>query len=143
MLVGLVASFPRVLVLLVCATGLSPLPVAMADEAPIASARHATGKARADILSLRRTEGETLTLRFAVANDGDKGLSINLREVGLIDLVNRRSYTPGLTSSSFCSIAPTERTICWAVFGSPGSGVKTINVRIPEGFDLVSTPIGD
>ena len=133
----------RVWVLIVCAASLPPFRVTMADEAPIASARHATGKVRADVLSLRRTEGETLTLRFAIANDGDKGLSINLREVGLVDLVNRRSYTPGLTSSPFCSIAPTERTVCWAVFGSPGGSVKTINVRIPEGFDLVSAPIGD
>jgi hypothetical protein len=114
--------------------------IATADEAPIAFGQQANGKARAEILLVKRTEGDTLTLRFAIVNDGNQPLSMTLGNMKLVDLVNRRSYSPGV-SSTFCRTEPGERTTCWAVFAAPPASVKTINVQFYEGFDLISVPV--
>ena len=115
-------------------------PEAKGDEAPIASGQQTNGKVRAEILSVKRTEGDTLTVRFAIINDGNQPLSITVLNMKLIDLVNRRSYAPGLTSPS-CRTEPGERTICWAIFAAPNASVKTINVLLNENFDLISVPL--
>jgi hypothetical protein len=43
-----------------CSLGLLSPRVVLADDAPIASGKQANGNARADILSLKRTEGDTV-----------------------------------------------------------------------------------
>ena len=133
----------RIFVALVacCLRALMPGP-ALADDAPIASGQTANGKARADILSLKRTEGDTVTIRFAIINNGNQTLSMTLGNMKLIDLVNRRSYSPGVTSPN-CRTEAGERSICWAVFAAPNGSTKTINVQFYENFDLISTPIAD
>lgn len=110
-------------------------------EAPIASGQADNHRARADVLSLTRTEGDTVTLRFAIANEGNSNVSITMPNLRLIDLVNRRTYSPGVTSSS-CLIPAGERRVCWAVFAAPNAGVRTVNVQFYEGFGLIPVPVG-
>jgi hypothetical protein len=113
---------------------------AIAEEAPIASGQQTNGKARAEILSLKRTEADTLTLRFAIANEDNRDLSITISNMQLVDLVNRRIYKPGLESNS-CRIPAGERRVCWAIFGAPNASVRTLNVKFYEDFDLIPVQI--
>jgi hypothetical protein len=124
----------------VCALMVFLPPQAVADDAPIAFGQQTNGKARAEILSLKHTEADTMTLRFAVANDNNRDLSMVLPNMQLIDLVNRRIYQPGLTSSS-CRIPSGERRVCWAVFAAPNANVRTLNVKFYEDFDLIPVPL--
>jgi outer membrane protein OmpA-like peptidoglycan-associated protein len=75
-----------------------------AHDAPVVSGVSADGKVHADMLSLKRTEGDTVTLRFAIVNDSNRTVSTTLGNMRLIDLVGRTSYEPGVTSST-CSLA--------------------------------------
>ncbi len=118
------------------------LSSARADDAPIASGLRPDGKVRADILSLKRTEGDTVTLRFALVNDSNQSVTVTVGNIRLIDLIGRMSYEPGVSSNG-CSADPGSRTICWAVFAAPSSNTKTINVKFYDAFDLISTPISN
>jgi hypothetical protein len=124
----------------VLACVLASVGSAKADDAPVASGLSSDGKVRADMLSLKRTEGETVTLRFAIVNDSNRTVSTTLGNMRLIDLVGRTSYEPGVTSSS-CSADAGAKVICWAVFAAPGPNTKSINVKFYDDFDLISTPI--
>jgi hypothetical protein len=128
--------------LISCALSAQPLVNAHADEAPIASGQQTNGKARVDILSLKRTEGGTVTLRFAVTNENNADLSMTIGNMRLIDLVNRRTYSPGLESPS-CRIPSTEKHICWAMFAAPNASVNMINVSFYEDFGLIPVPISN
>jgi hypothetical protein len=119
---------------------LAAVSAAKADDAPVASGVSSDGKVRADMLSLKRTEGDTVTLRFAIVNDSNRTVSTTLGNMRLIDLVGRTSYEPGVTSSS-CSAEAGAKAICWAVFAAPGPNTKSINVKFYDDFDLISTPI--
>ena len=128
------------LAFLICAFAALASHRAIADDAPIASGKQTNGKARAEILSLKRTEADTITLRFAVANEDNSDLSMTISNMQLIDLVNRRTYQPGIQSSS-CRIPAGERRVCWAVFAAPIASVRTLNVKFYEDFDLIPVPI--
>jgi len=119
---------------------LASVGAAKADDVPVASGVSSDGKVRVDMLSLKRTEGDTVTLRFALVNDSNRTFSTTLGNMRLIDLVGRTSYEPGVTSSS-CSTDAGAKAICWAVFAAPGPNTKSINVKFYDAFDLISTPI--
>jgi hypothetical protein len=121
---------------------LASIGAAKADDTPLASGVGSDGKVRADMLSLKRTEGDTVTLRFAIVNDSSKTVSITVGNMRLIDLVGRASYEPGVTSST-CSAESGAKAICWAVFAAPGPKTKSINVKFYDTFELISTPIGN
>jgi hypothetical protein len=110
---------------------------AFADDQPAASGTSQDGKVRVDVLSIKRTEGETVTLRFSLVNNSGSDFSIVLSNMHLVDLVNRRSYSPGLMSS-LCSTAPGKQAECWAIFAAPPETVKKISVQFYERFDLIS-----
>jgi hypothetical protein len=110
---------------------------AFADEQPVASATNAEGKVRVDVLSLKRTEGDTVTLRIAVVNNGNDNYPIVMSSVKLVDLINRRTYGAGL-STSVCNPAPDQRLACWAMYAAPPANTKTMSVQIPEHFDLIT-----
>lgn len=112
---------------------------ARAEEAPIAVGQETNGKARAEILSLKRTEGDTVTLRFAIVNDNRSDMSLTLGNMKLLDIANRRSYDIGLKSES-CRIPSGERRVCWAVFGAPNANPRTLVVKFYDDFDLISVP---
>jgi hypothetical protein len=94
-----------------------PVPAALAEEKPVASAATEDAKEHVDILSLKRTEGGTVTLRFVLTNTRDSDFSMVAGNIHLVDLAARRSYGAGLTSSS-CSAPhdsphfPSARLLC-------------------------------
>jgi hypothetical protein len=126
---------------LVLSCVLASVSAAKADDAPVVSGVSADGKVHADILSLKRTEGDTVTLRFAIVNDSNNTVSITVGNMRLIDLVGRASYEPGVTSST-CSAESGAKAVCWAVFAAPGPDTKSINVKFYDTFELISTSIG-
>jgi len=101
------------------------------------------GKARVEILSLKRTEGETVTLRFQVTNAGNDTYSMTLGNSRLVDIVGRRIYSPGLTSSG-CSAPAGQQLACYAVFGAPPAGTQKMSVQFYEKLDLITDiPLGE
>lgn len=128
---------------LVCAAFVQSPVAARADDAPVATGQQTNGKARAEILSLKRTEGDTLTLRFAIVNDNNNDFRVVLSNMRLVDVVNRREYSPGLSSPPGCAIPSGERRICWAIFAAPNASVHVLNVQFYEDFGLIPTPIGN
>ncbi len=103
----------------------------------MASVSDASANVRIDITSLKRTEGDTLTLRLQVTNAGNSNYSMVADNIRLIDLVGRRVYTPGVTGPS-CSTQAGKTTACYAIFGSPPATTKAINVQFYEKVDLVT-----
>jgi hypothetical protein len=104
------------------------LSSAHAEDRPIASTATHDGKVRVDVLSLKRTEGGTVTLRFVLANNGNGDFSIVVGNIHLVDLAARRSYGPGLMSSS-CSTPPGGQVSCWAPFAVPPEATKALAVQ--------------
>lgn len=116
-------------------------PVLAQDAAPIASGMQTNGKARADILSVKRSEGDTITLRFQIVNGNNEDMTMTIGNMELIDLVGRRSYSPGVSSP--CRIKSGEKSVCWAVFAAPPASVKQVNAKFYEGFDLIAVPLAN
>ena len=108
-----------------------------AQDKSLASVSDASANVRIDITSLKRTEGDTLTLRLKVTNAGASSYSMVADNIRLIDLVGRRVYTPGVTGPS-CSTQAGKVTACYAIFASPPATTKAINVQFYEKVDLIS-----
>lgn len=116
---------------------------AMAQDKPIGEALTQDGKVRVEVLSLKRIEGNLITLRWRVVNDGSSNFSMTPGNMRLVDLAGRRQYEPGLMSSQ-CAAKPDERTLCWATFAAPPAATKALAVKFYEQFDLLTgVPITD
>jgi hypothetical protein len=114
-----------------------------AQDKPVGSATTSDGKVRLDVLSLKRTEGETVTLRWQIINDGNEGYSMTPGNMKLLDIPGRRSYSPGVVSPS-CSAQIGQRMTCYAVFGAPPAATKTMAVQFYEKIEMISgVPIGE
>jgi|SRR4051812_44006831 hypothetical protein len=114
-----------------------------AFSAALGIATSPDGKTRVEVLSLKRTEGETVTLRFQVTNDGNDTFSMTLGNSKLVDMVGRRIYSPGLTSSG-CSTPAGQQLACYAVFGAPPAGTQKMSVQFYEKLDLITNvPISE
>jgi hypothetical protein len=103
----------------------------------LGSAISADGKTRVDILSLKRTEGETVTLRLQVTNDGNETFGITIGNTRLVDMASRRIYSPGLTTNN-CSVPAGQQLACYAVFGAPPTGTQKMSVQFYEKLDLIT-----
>jgi len=114
-----------------------PLSPVHAQDRPIAATATHDGKVHVDILSLKRTEGKTVTLRFVLANNGERDFSMVVGNIHLVDLGARRSYGAGLMSSS-CSTPPSGQVDCWATFAAPPEATKALAVQFYENLDLVT-----
>jgi hypothetical protein len=130
-------SYPRLIpVIGVCAAILANAPAVNAAPS-LGSATSADGKTRVDIVSLKRTEGDTVTLRFQITNGGNDTFSMTTGNAKLVDMVARRIYSPGLTSST-CSTPAGEQLACYAVFGAPPAGTQKMSVQFYEKLDLIA-----
>jgi len=114
-----------------------PAGASQADNQKLGSTISANGKVQVDVLSLKRTDGDTVTLRWQVVNDGEQTFSMTVENSRLVDLIGRREYSPGV-SSPICRAEAHQRTMCWAVFAAPAAGTKKMSVRFYEQFDLIS-----
>ena len=137
---GMLAKFAAMLGACAVLTATSP---AFSATPALGSATSPDGKTRVEILSLKRTEGETVTLRFQVVNDGNDTFSMTLGNSKLVDMVGRRIYSPGLTSSG-CSVPAGQHLACYAVFGAPPAGTQKMSVQFYEKLDMITNvPIGE
>jgi hypothetical protein len=136
-------TYPNIIAAIgVCAAILAHAPAVNAAPS-LGSATSSDGKTRVDIVSLKRTEGDTVTLRFQVTNGGNDSFSMTTGNAKLIDMVGRRIYSPGLTSST-CSTPSGEQLACYAVFGAPPAGTQKMSVQFYEKLDLISgVPISE
>lgn len=119
---------------------------------------------RVEVTELKRTSGDTLTLKFAMINDsGDRlDFSYNFAEEGkyhtidfasiggghLIDAVNKKKYfvlrdTEGkcVCSRSLKTVEPGSRTNLYAKFPAPPESVEKITVIIPHFIPMDDVPI--
>lgn len=114
-----------------------------------------------DIVELRRTSGDTVTLKFKVHNTSNDELSLgtfgdgdwynwNLAKVHLLDLTNKKKYfvlrdseSQPLTSKGKTKLKPGEQLTLWAKFPAPPSSVTAITVEIPEALPFEDLPIGN
>jgi hypothetical protein len=121
---------------------LAPVAGRAQDQAP-GVATSPDGKVRVQVLSLKRTEGDTVTLRFEIANDSNSNYTVTVGNMRLIDIAGRRIFSPGVTSSS-CAAQIGERVKCYAIFGAPPAGTKTMAVQFYEKMDLITgVPISE
>jgi len=120
---------------------------------------------RVEVVELKRSSGDTLTLRFNLVNDsadafkaeefyfGDyKGYvnqdGANLGAVTLLDPVGKKRYfvvrdadKNCLCSNEIPSVAAKSRVALWAKFPAPAGDVKKIGVVIPHFIPMDDVPI--
>ncbi|MGQ0761967.1 MAG: hypothetical protein ACT4OT_08125 [Acidobacteriota bacterium] len=141
--------------------GGAPNAPATAPVAPPVSAGPAIATAdgdmpgiRVEVQELKRNSGGTVTLKFAMINDSDKGfgLAYNFTDgdysnaanssVGgthLIDPVGKKKYFVVRDTENTClcsrgvpDIAPKSRANLWAKFPAPPDDVQKISIVIPH-----------
>jgi len=119
---------------------------------------------RVEVKELKRTSGNTVTLKFAVINDSaeDLAFSNNFREEGkyahidygsiggvhLIDAVGKKKYlvlrdTEGkcVCSSGIKSVQPGSRASLYAKFPAPPESVEKISIVIPHFIPMDDVPM--
>ena len=140
----------------------APPPVAgPSKDQVIAEGELATGES-VKITQLKRTSGDTITLKFVVRNvvSGDTPVEVfggdwyswDLRNVFLLDVPNKKKYFilkdsagQALSSRGNSRIKPGEQRTLWAKFPAPPATVSSITVEIPTAApfdDLPITPQG-
>jgi hypothetical protein len=92
------------------------------------SATSPDGKVRLEILSLKRTEGDTVTLRFQIVNESNDRFFVTIPNMRLIDIAGRRVYGPGIMSGS-CATTKHEDVDC-AVLRKRGSDYRCADQRL-------------
>jgi hypothetical protein len=144
---------------------LAPTPgsVAPSTVSTIAVADGETPGLKAEIHELKRTGGDTLTLKFSIANGSAKALSFgydfvekgkdvpDFNTVGgvhLIDSAGKKKYFVVRDSEGFCScsrdvdeIDPGSRSQLWAKFPAPPEDVQKISVVVPHFIPVEDVPI--
>lgn len=145
------------------ATLLAVRPVLAAD--PVAKTDGEKTGLRVEVVELKRSSGDTLTMRFNLINDsgtafqpdeyyfGDyKGYVIqdgaNLGAINLIDPVGKKKYFVVRDTEKNCvcsngipSVDAKSRVALWAKFPAPAADVKKISVVIPHFIPMDDVPI--
>ena len=112
------------------------------DQSP-GTGTSSDGKVRIQVISLKRTEGDTLTLRFQVTNEGNNDYLVVVGNMRLIDIVGRRIYSPGVTSNN-CTTPIGHQLTCYAIFGAPPASTKRMAIQFYEKMDLITgVPISE
>ena len=118
---------------------------------------------RVEITELKRSSDNTLTLKFALVNDGTESVSSNynygdpqnsikdfnsIGGVTLVDGANKKKYfvvrdteTNCLCSRDIKDIAPKSRANLWAKFPAPPDDVQKISIVIPHFGPIDDVPI--
>jgi hypothetical protein len=135
----------------------SAAPVA-AEPAALASAEGEIPGLRAEVQELKRTAGDTLTLKLAFVNDGQQEMALDqfgagqevysLAGVNLVDIVGKKKYFVASDSEGKClcsrdlgRLAPGARASLWAKFPAPPPDVQQIGVVVPRFAPLEDVPI--
>ncbi len=104
---------------------------------------------RVEVRELKRTSGDTLTLRAVVVNDSDKRFRpSDMARAYLLDGANKKKYTVARDEKKKCICSPTpdikakSSAELWAKFAAPPEGVKKMTVVIPQFAPMEDVPIG-
>jgi predicted secreted protein len=128
---------------------------AVADAIAVADGER-TG-VRAEIMELKRTSGDVLTLRFTVVNEGSERLDIrhvlnerDASQIHLIDAANQKKYLVVRDSQNNCVCSepgaasryldPGQALNLWARFPAPPAEVSEVSLVLPR-FIPVDVPI--
>jgi len=130
-------TLTRIVPMLGISAALLAISPAFSATPTLGSATSPDGKTRFDVVSLKRTEGETVTMRFQITNDGNETYGVTVGNSRLVDVAGRRIYSPGLTSSN-CSVPAGQQLACYAVFGAPPAGTQKMSVQFYEKWDLIT-----
>lgn len=138
-----------------------PAPVAQVKQI-IASTDGDWPDVTVDIFELKRTGGDTLTLKFTINNGssenvdfsynfGEGGGTIDFNTIGgthLLDVANKKKYFVVRDAQGKCtcssglkSIPPGSKGNLWAKFPAPPANVSKITVEIPHFIPLDDVPI--
>jgi hypothetical protein len=106
----------------------------------------ADGLVVAEVTSLKRTEGDTLTLKLNVRNNSNEAHRVILYEnpssrMNLMDLTNRRVYQAGASSNYTCNTEPKSVASCWVMFAAPPPEVLKMTVNLPSATETIEAPI--
>src|SRR5215218_8202160 len=149
--------------LLALSFGASPLfgpraEDAAADKPPLATIQGDTEGVRVDILSLKRTDGNMLTLRVAFVNESGApvknsafpGVNGSGWRPALIDYQNKRKYGIVVFEDGSCLCTTNlifsadfepGRKVLWAKFRAPPESVQKINLLAGSGEPVDGLPI--
>ena len=139
-------------------------PVSSAPSAAaIATADGERAGTRVEITELKRSSDNTVTLKFAMVNDSDKGIGFgydfgdpandikdhaSVGGVNLVDSAGKKKYFVVRDTENNCvcsrgvkDIAPASRANLWAKFPAPPDDVQKIGVVIPHFGPLDDVPI--
>lgn len=121
---------------------------AVSPSSVVASGELAGGE-KVEITELKRTSGDTVTLKFKLINTGNDELSVgplgdgdwynwDLARIFLLDLPNKKKYfvlrdseNQALCSKGTSKIKPGAQLALWAKFPAPPTTVDKITVEIP------------
>ena len=123
-----------------------PAPAAPPAAAPapssLASAEGEQPGLRIEIQELKRSDGGTVTLKFAFVNSGGatQWTPIGVGEITLIDAVGKKKYFVAEDSAGAClcshenfvGLGPGARANLWAKFPAPPEDVQKISVVVPS-----------
>lgn len=144
------------------ASGPAPATAAApATPKALATAEGRTPGLRAEVTELKRTSGETLTLRFTLVNESEQPINVSdvaalvdldgsygVGGVHLIDSVGRKKYFVARDSenrcvcSEFAALKKGQRVNHWAKFPAPPEDVQQISVVLPTFSPMDDVPIG-
>ncbi len=127
--------------------------------AALASAEGELPGLQVEIQELKRTAGDTLTLKLAFVNTGQQKVVMDqfggpgfnmwsLAGISLVDIVGRKKYFVASDSEGKClcsldisALQPKARVNLWAKFPAPPPDVQTISVLIPRFAPIEEIPI--
>lgn len=127
----------------------------------VLSAEGETPDVRIEVRELKRTDGDTVTLRLRLVNEsGDEfGASCSMREPGknddcgtfsgayLLDAANKKKYLVVRDSEGKCvcsgvdNLADGKKMNIWATYPAPPAGVEKLTVIVPLFEPIDGVPI--
>jgi hypothetical protein len=131
---------------------------AATEPAALASSEGEIPGLRTEVQELKRTAGDTLTLKLAFVNDGQQDVMLDqfgagqevysLAGVNLVDIVGKKKYFVASDSEGKClcsrdlgRLAPGARASLWAKFPAPPPDVQQIGIVVPRFAPLEDVPI--
>ena len=128
----------------------------------IASADGDYPDVRLDVMEIKRTTGNTVTLKLRIVNDSDNLFSFHdkfasvgsdyagIGGVHLLDLTNKKKYLVIRDSATACvcsrqipDIQPGSSAALWARFPAPPQDVDTISIVMPHFIPVDDVPISE
>lgn len=141
----------------------APSPDGTAPPAVVAVTDGEQTGVRFEVTELKRTSGGTLTLKFTLVNDSEKGVAFgysygygqsnvadfaSIGGIHLVDAAGKKKYLVVRDGNGKCvcsqglgTVDPGSRVNLWAKFPAPPEDVTLISVVIPHAIPLDDVPI--